>query len=99
MKKLFNSPLTTAAAALLAFSACSIAAFQTTAAGQRQLAFVDFNGNVKPIRSVPSGTFGPRISPNGKQVAYRDGDAVWIVDLTSDATPRRLTTEPGEAPI
>jgi dipeptidyl aminopeptidase/acylaminoacyl peptidase len=66
---------------------------------QRQLAFVDFDGNVKPIRGVPASTFGPRISPNGKQVAYRDGDAVWIVDLTSDAIPRRLTTEPGEGPI
>jgi len=66
---------------------------------QRQLAFVDFDGKVKPIRNVPASIFGPRISPDGKQVAYRDGDAVWIVDLTRDAVPRRLTTEPGEGPI
>ena len=66
---------------------------------QRQLAFVDLDGKVKPIRNVPASIFGPRISPDGKQVAYRDGDAVWIVDLTRDAVPRRLTTEPGEGPI
>jgi len=66
---------------------------------QRQLAFVDFDGKMKPIRNVPASIFGPRISPDGKQVAYRDGGAVWIVDLTRDAVPRRLTTEPGEGPI
>ncbi len=72
---------------------------QFTNAG-RQLAYVDLNGNVKPIRPISAGAFGPRISPNGKQVAYRDNSAIWIADLSSDAPPRRLSTaEPGEAPV
>ena len=66
---------------------------------QRQMAFVDFAGKVTPLRHVPDSIFGPRISPDGKQVAYRDGNAVWIADLSSEAAPRRLTTEPGEAPV
>src|SRR5262249_30090649 len=57
------------------------------------------NGNVKPLRHVPPSTFGPRISPDGKQVAYRDENAVWIADLFSEAPARGLTTEPGEAPV
>jgi serine/threonine-protein kinase len=68
-------------------------------APQRQLSFVDFSGKVTPLRHVPASIFGPRLSPNGKQVAYRDGGAVWIADLSSEAAPRRLTTEPGEGPI
>jgi eukaryotic-like serine/threonine-protein kinase len=78
-----------------------IGAFQSPvfASAQRQMAFVDLNGNVKNLRFVPASIFGPRISPSARQVAYRDGDAVWIADLTSNAAPRRLTTEPGEGPI
>ena len=72
----------------------------TAAAPNRQLAFVGMDGNVKPLRPISSAAFGPRISPNGKQVAYRDGAAIWIADLDSNAPPRRLTTtEPGEAPV
>jgi serine/threonine-protein kinase len=71
----------------------------TAAQAQSQMAFVDLNGNIKPVRKVPSSIFGPRISPDAKRVAYRDGPAVWIADLSSEAPPRRLTTEPGEAPI
>jgi Tol biopolymer transport system component len=107
MKKLLT------AAILVVVIACGILIFQpgntylsvsfrqlrNLSVPQRQLAFVDFDGTVKPIRNVPASIFGPRISPNGKQVAYRDGGAVWIVDLTRDAVPRRLTTEPGEGPI
>lgn len=76
-----------------------ISAATATAQVQSQMAFVDLNGNIKPLRKVPSSIFGPRISPDGKRVAYRDGAAVWIADLSSEAPPRRLTTEPGEAPI
>jgi len=71
----------------------------TAAAAQRQMAFVDLNGKVTPLRHVPNTIFGPRISPSGKEVAYRAGNAVWIADLSSEAPPRRLTQEPGEAPV
>ena len=67
---------------------------------QRQLAFMDLSGKVTPLRHVSPGTFGPRISPDGKQVAFRDNGAAWIADLNSEAAPRRLTPEHrGEAPI
>jgi len=66
---------------------------------QREMSLVDMSGKATLLRHVPGSIFGPRISPNGKQVAYRDGGAVWIADLTSEAPPRRLTTEPGEAPV
>jgi eukaryotic-like serine/threonine-protein kinase len=67
---------------------------------QRDLSLVDLSGKVTRMRNVPPGAFGPRISPDGKQVAYRDNGAAWIADLSSEAPPRRLTTpEQGEAPI
>ncbi len=66
---------------------------------QRQFGFVDFTGKVTLLRHTPASIFGPRISPDGKQVAYRDNGAIWIADLFSEAPPRRLTTEPGEGPI
>jgi len=69
------------------------------AQAQREMSLVDLSGKMTLLRHVPSSIFGPRISPNGKQVAYRDGGAVWIADLTSEAPPRRLTTEPGEGPV
>ena len=59
-----------------------------------------FDGKVTPIRPIPPSTFGPRISPDGKQVAYRAESSVWIADLNSDAPARRLSSaEPGEAPV
>jgi serine/threonine-protein kinase len=71
----------------------------TQTGGPRQMAFIDFNGKVTPLRHVPGSIFGPRISPDGTKVAYRDGGAIWIADLNSEAPPRQLTSEPGEAPI
>lgn len=72
----------------------------STGTSQRQLSYVGFDGKVTPIRPVPPSTFGPRISPDGKQVAYRAESSVWIADLTSSAPARRLSSaEPGEAPV
>jgi Tol biopolymer transport system component len=65
----------------------------------RQFGFADMDGKVTMLRSTSGSIFGPRISPDGKHVTYRDNGAVWIADLMSEAPPRRLTTEPGEAPI
>src|SRR5262245_4244273 len=66
---------------------------------QRQMAFVDLDGKITPLRHVPATIFGPRISPSGKEVAYRDGGSVWIADLFSEKPARQLTKEPGEGPI
>jgi Tol biopolymer transport system component len=72
----------------------------TSGVSEFELAFVDMNGNRKPLRSIQGGAFGPRISPDGKQVAYRFGSSIWIADLTSNAPPRQLgTAEPQEAPV
>ncbi len=77
-----------------------LAAATSQPSQQRQFAFVDMAGKVTLLRHTPASIFGPRISPDGKYVAYRDGGAAWIADLMSEAPPRRLTpTEPGEAPI
>jgi Tol biopolymer transport system component len=71
-----------------------------TAPSEPQIAYVDLSGTVKPIRTINAGAFGPRISPDGKQVAYRAGDAIWIADLSSNAPARRLSSaERGEAPV
>jgi serine/threonine-protein kinase len=68
---------------------------------QRQLVYIGFDGSVKPIRPVPPSIFGPRVSPDGKQVAYGAEQGVWIADLTSDAPARRITSplERGGAPV
>lgn len=82
--------------------AYGVAAFQTRSAPfpDRDLSYVSLDGTVKPIRHVPTAAFGPRISPNGKQVAYSAGNWVWIADLSSDAPPRQLSSlEPGTAPV
>jgi len=87
---------------ILLFAACVVFAVAARFAQtpMNQLAFVDFNGNIKVLRHVPTSIFGPRISPDGKHVAYRDGPAIWIADISSEAPARRLsTTEPGEAPV
>src|SRR5262245_14034033 len=45
---------------------------------QVQFAFVDLNGKVTLLRHGPQSIFGPRISPNSKQVTYRDNNVIWI---------------------
>jgi serine/threonine-protein kinase len=65
-----------------------------------QVLLVDHNGKATPLRTIPAGAFGPRISPDGKYVAYRYNASVYIADLGSNAAPRQLSTaEPGEAPV
>jgi eukaryotic-like serine/threonine-protein kinase len=67
---------------------------------QRELSLVDLSGKVTRMRHVPPNAFGPRISPDGKQVTYSDNGAVWVVELATEAPPRRLTNpESGVGPI
>jgi eukaryotic-like serine/threonine-protein kinase len=64
----------------------------------RRLVWVDRNGHEEPILSEPRPYTGPRIAPNGNEIAFsiRDGgDDIWILNtttkrlrqLTSDAAP------------
>ena len=64
-----------------------------------QYGFADMTGKVTMLRQTSGSPFGPRIAPDGKRVAYGASGAVWIADLMTEAPPRRLTTEPGQAPI
>ena len=67
----------------------------TSLLSQTSLALVDRDGGAKPLE-LPPGTYGyPRVSPDGKRVAYQTDDGqqadVWVYDLSGQAQPRRLT--------
>jgi len=56
-----------------------------------QLTWVDRQGVKTPIGPLPPGTFAPRLSPDGRRVAFDTGDgSVWIAKLANLAAPRRL---------
>jgi len=60
------------------------------------LVLVDRDGKKTPAGSLPADTFAPRISPDGKRVAYdtfpeNEGSKVWIAELAHLAAPRRAT--------
>jgi Tol biopolymer transport system component len=56
-----------------------------------QLTWVDRQGVKTPIGPLPPGTFAPRLSPDGRRVAFDTGDgSVWIAELANLAAPRRL---------
>ena len=58
-----------------------------------QLAWVDRQGTRTTIGALPPGTFAPRVSPDGRRVAFDTGDAsVWIADLANLSAPRRFAT-------
>jgi len=67
-----------------------------SAAGQQpppvfQLAWVDRQGTVTRIGPLPPGTFAPRLSPDGRRVAFDTFDGtVWIAELANLAAPRRF---------
>jgi serine/threonine-protein kinase len=62
---------------------------------QNTLAIVDQKGGTESLKFPPAGYLFPRVSPDGKRVAYElDGGkeaAVWICDLSGASAPRRLT--------
>lgn len=56
-----------------------------------QLTWVDRQGTKTPIGPLPPGTFAPRLSPDGRRVAFDTGDgSVWIAELSNLAAPRQL---------
>src|SRR5262245_57292987 len=64
---------------------------------QRELIVVDRAGAVETLK-LPSRPYEhPRVSPNGKQLAYHTDDGkeaiVWVYDLSGATSPRRLTSE------
>jgi serine/threonine-protein kinase len=64
---------------------------------QRSLAWVDRSGSEETIKAPPRAYVLPRLSPDGTRIALdvRDQENdIWILSLTGDATPRRLTYGP-----
>jgi eukaryotic-like serine/threonine-protein kinase len=58
-----------------------------------QLALLDRMGTATRLGPLPPGTFAPRLSPDGRRVAFDTFDgSIWIADLTNLATPRRFGT-------
>ena len=56
-----------------------------------QLALADRAGTIVPLGTLPPGTFAPRLSPDGRQIAFDTFDGtIWIADRTDLATPRRF---------
>jgi Tol biopolymer transport system component len=55
-----------------------------------QLVQVDRTGAMKALGKLPPTTFAPRVSPNGRQVAFDALAQVWIADLDNLSSPRRL---------
>ena len=59
---------------------------------QLSLVLVDREGRKTPVGLLPADTFAPRISPDGKRVAYDIEDGtVWIAELSNLSAPRKAT--------
>jgi Tol biopolymer transport system component len=63
--------------------------------GQSVLALVDRKGDIEPLK-IPSGAYSvPRVSRDGKRVAYQVDDgkeaSIWIYELSGATAPRCLT--------
>ena len=63
-----------------------------------ELAWVDRAGATTRLGRLPAGSFAPRLSPDGRRIAFDTFDGtVWIADLASIGTARRVG--PGRFPI
>ena len=68
----------------------------------QELRLVELDGSSKVLGRVAPSTFAPRISPDGKRVAFEtrdpagpDGAAIWIADLSNLADRRSLPSAGG----
>jgi serine/threonine-protein kinase len=61
----------------------------------RSLAFIDGRGGIERLNLPPGLYETPRVSPDGKRIAYSNtmgsDRSIYIYDLSSSASPRRLT--------
>ena len=67
----------------------------STSSAQSDLALVDRNGAVQPLKLPPGPYEYPRLSPDGKRIAVGSDDGkdaiVWIYDVAGASSARRLT--------
>jgi serine/threonine-protein kinase len=67
----------------------------STSSAQADLALIDRNGTVQPLKFPPGAYEYPRVSPNGKHIAFDSDDGkdaiVWIYDVAGTSSIRRLT--------
>jgi eukaryotic-like serine/threonine-protein kinase len=67
----------------------------STSSALSDLALVDRNGAVQPLKLPPGAYEYPRLSPDGKRIAFGSDDGkdaiVWIYDVTGTSSARRLT--------
>jgi serine/threonine-protein kinase len=65
------------------------------ASAQLDIALTDRNGGVEPLNLPPGPYQYPRVSPDGKRIAFGTDDAkeavIWIHDLAGTSAMRRLT--------
>jgi eukaryotic-like serine/threonine-protein kinase len=66
-----------------------------SAAAQRALVLSDRKGNVELLKVPPGPYVTPRVSPDGKRIAYAMDDGkdsnIWIYELSGITSPRQLT--------
>ena len=67
----------------------------STSSALSDLALVDRNGAVQPLKLPPGAYEYPRLSPDGKRIAFGSDDGkdaiVWIYDVAGASSARRLT--------
>jgi serine/threonine-protein kinase len=67
----------------------------STSSGQSDLALFDRNGTLQPFKLPPGRYEYPRLSPDGKRIAFGSDDGkeavVWIYDLSGVTQMRKLT--------
>jgi serine/threonine-protein kinase len=66
-----------------------------TGASQISLAIIDRKGTVEPLKLAPGPYSFPRVSLDGKRVAYESDDgkesSVWVAEISGEHNPNRIT--------
>jgi len=64
-----------------------------------QLALVAFDGTRQMLGTLPVGTWAPRVSPDGKQVAVMAGGDIYVGDLSNIASTMHKVISRGSFPV